>query len=107
MAVLFALPAIGFAVLAMREVLEGQVVIGWFTLAPLFGACAVGLWLMRPWGRTMALILALGNTGIATLGFLAAVLGRSNVIGPALFLAFNAAIAFALSRPAFSLPSEL
>ncbi len=107
MALVFAVPALMLAASAVMGLTRGRVVVVAFALAPVFAACAVGLWLMRAWGRSLALIVALGNCGVATLSLLAAILEQGRSVGPALFLALNAAVAYALSRPWFALPQEI
>lgn len=104
MAVIYAIPA---GVLVTLAFSERQALAGSLALAPLFAVCAVGLWRLRAWGRTLALLVAFGNAGVATLGLLGAILSSTPVLGPLLFLLLNGGIVFALSREWFSLPGEI
>lgn len=84
----------------------GEVPIAALFVAPLFGVCAVGLWLVRTWGRSIALVIAIGHGGLATLGVISVMVEGGPVVGPALLLAASVGIAYGLSRPVFTLPEE-
>lgn len=72
----------------------------------LMGGCAVGLWLARAWGRTLALLASLTNAGVGTLMVLAAFFERSSLVVPVIFLGVNTAVAIALTRSWFDIPTR-
>ena len=106
MAAVFALPGAGLFAAAIAGLLRRDVLIGPLAAAPLFAVVALGLWMRRGWGRTLAILVALANAGLAALALVATIAGGASPVGPALFAAVNAGIAVALSRPAFTLPGE-
>lgn len=76
-----------------------------FTL--LTGAATVGLWRRRRWGRSLALVIALGNIGLGTLALLAVILSRTgDMIGPSVLLVVSLILAYVLSRRVFNFPDE-
>lgn len=75
-------------------------------LLPILALCAVGLWMVRPWGRSIALVIAVGLAGLGGLSLVAAIVAEAPVVGPAVLCAVSVAVAYLLSRPVFTLPSE-
>lgn len=96
---------VGF--LFARALTEREIRSGLLTYGLITGAATVGLWLRHRWGRSVALVFALGNAGLGTLSLLSVMLARRGpLIGPAILLAASVVLAWALSRPVFSLPDE-
>ncbi|HVL82034.1 MAG TPA: hypothetical protein VM840_10645 [Actinomycetota bacterium] len=106
MAVLFVLPALVVVAWGVVGLRDGRVEVGALMLAPVYVACAAGLWAVRRWGRTLALVVSLTNLALATLTVLSAILAGAVPTGGLAFAALNLAIAYALTRPAFALPGE-
>lgn len=76
-------------------------------LVPILGLCAAGLWMVRSWGRSIALIIAVGLAGLGALSLVAALVApEASPVGPAVLCAVSVAVAYLLSRPVFTLPSE-
>lgn len=76
-------------------------------LVPILGFCAAGLWMVRSWGRSIALIIAVGLAGLGALSLVAALVAPgASPAGPAVLCAVSVAVAYLLSRPVFTLPSE-
>jgi uncharacterized membrane protein (DUF2068 family) len=105
--VLFGAVTIFIAVLFARALGEREIRSGLATYGLMTGATAVGLWLRRRWGRNLALLIALGNIGLGTLGVLAVILSRrGDALGPALLVVTSLALAYALSRRVFNFSDE-
>jgi len=95
------------AVLFARSLGEREIRSGLFTYGLLTGAAAVGLWRRSRWGRSLALVIALGNVGLGALALLAVIISRrGDVLGPSVLLAVSLALAYALSRRVFNFPHE-
>lgn len=76
-------------------------------LIPILALCAAGLWMVRSWGRSIALIIAVGLAGLGALSLIAALVAPgASPVGPAILCAVSVAVAYLLSRPVFTLPSE-
>lgn len=72
-------------------------------LALITGAAAVGLLRVRSWGRGIALFVALGYSGLATVALLAAIVsGRGGKIVPAVMLIASMVVGYLLGRPTFN-----
>ena len=96
------------SVLFVRALGEREIRTGLFTYGALCVASAVGLWRVRRWGRSLALVMAIGNAGLGTLALLAVLISqRGSYAGPALLLVVAVTIAYLLSRPAFTLPEDM
>lgn len=72
----------------------------------LMGISAAGLWLVRSWGRSMALIVAVGNAGVGGLALLAAIVAGSFDAGSAILFIASIAVAYTLTTAPFTLPRE-
>lgn len=93
--------------LFVRALGENEIRSGLFTYALLTGAAAVGLWRVRRWGRSVALVIAMGNIGLGTLALMAVLLSQEGgIAGPAALLGSNLVLAYALSRDVFTLEDE-
>lgn len=89
--------AVGFArALARRDLRTGLL----FTML-LTGLAAAGLWMREPWGRSLALIVAVANGGLGALLVLSAIAGRDGLVVPVAFLGLNVIVAIVLSRSWF------
>lgn len=76
-------------------------------LIPILGLCAAGLWMVRSWGRSIALVIAVGLAGLGALSLVAALVAPgASPVGPGILCALSVAVAYLLSRPLFTLPSE-
>ena len=107
MAVLFAAVTVFIGVLFVRALGEREIRSGLATFALLSAATAIGLWRVRRWGRSLALLMALGNAGLGTLSLFAVLIARRGpLLGPAILLAASVVLAYALSRSVFELPVD-
>jgi uncharacterized membrane protein (DUF2068 family) len=103
----FAGGAVFIGVLFIRALFEREIRSGLFTYAAMCVATAIGLWRVRRWGRNLALIVTMGNLGLAVMTLLAVIMAREGpVVGPTILLAISLALSYWLSRPAFNLPYE-
>ena len=94
-------------VLFVRALGEREIRSGLLTYGLLTGAAAVGLWLVRRWGRSVALIIAMGNAGLGALALMAVLISRrGDVVGPSVLLVASVAMAWLLARGVFDLPDE-
>lgn len=99
--------AVFVAVLFVRALSEQEVRSGLFTYFAMCVATSIGLWRVRRWGRSLAIIVSIGNIGLATLTLLAVLMsGRGPLVGPAVLLVASLALSYALFRPAFTLPDD-
>ncbi len=106
-AVVFALITVYPLVLFVRGLTEQQVRTGALLYASVTGTITVGLRFYKGWARVLALLFALTNAGLATLALLAVMLdGRGSPVGPAVALMINVGLAWAFTRPVFTLPHE-
>jgi uncharacterized membrane protein (DUF2068 family) len=104
---LFAAGTVFVAALFVRSLGEREIRSGLLTYGLLTGAAAVGLWRRRRWGRSVALVIALGNIGLGTLALLAVILSRKgDVFGPGVLLVVSIVLAYGLSRRVFNFPDE-
>ncbi|HVE93242.1 MAG TPA: hypothetical protein VNE62_13225 [Actinomycetota bacterium] len=107
LAAVFAVPSAAFFAMAATGLGRREVQTTSLFYALLFGACAAGLWTATRWGRTLALLVSLGNAGVATLGLLATLVSsRALAAGPAALLVISGALAYLLTRRWFALPGE-
>jgi uncharacterized membrane protein (DUF2068 family) len=104
MALLFALGtaaivgAFVFEIVHKHQVRTGLLMYGMFT-----GAAAYGLWRLRAWGRTMALVVALGNAGLGSLVLLSALVShQGSKLVAGILLVTNVALGYVLGLPVFS-----
>lgn len=108
---LMALPFVGAAVF-LAGIFAGALAARTFRsgvafLIPILGLCAAGLWMARSWGRSIALVIAVGLAGLGALSLVAALVAPgASPVGPAVLCALSVAVAYLLSRPLFTLPSE-
>lgn len=103
-AALFAAATVFIAVLFARALGEREIRSGLLTYGLLTGTAAVGLWRVRRWGRSLGLLIAMGNIGLGTLALLAVIMSRrGNALGPALLLVTSVGLAYALSQRVFNL----
>lgn len=72
----------------------------------LMGTSAVGLWRVRSWGRSIGLIVAIGNAGIGALALVASMVSGEFHLGSALLLAASMGVAYGLSTQPFTLPTD-
>lgn len=108
LAAVFAVVAAYAAALFVSRLGEEEIRSGVLLIAFFAATAAVGLWRLRRWGRSLALLVALANAGLGALALLAAILDqRSATVGPALFFAANAGLAYALTRRLFGLPDDV
>lgn len=106
-AALFAAVAGFVGVLFVRALGEREIRTGLLTYGVLCAAAAVGLWRVRRWGRSLAIVMAMGNAGLGTLSLLAVLIARRGpYLGPAILLAASLVLAYVLSRPVFTLPED-
>jgi uncharacterized membrane protein (DUF2068 family) len=104
----FAAVTIFVAVLFVRALGEREIRTGLFTYAALCAATAIGLWRVRRWGRSLALLMALGNAGLGTMSLLAVLIARRGpLLGPGTLLVASVGVAYLLSRSAFALPVDM
>jgi hypothetical protein len=88
--------------LAAREVRTGLLLYIFFT-----AAAAIGLALVRAWGRAFGLIVAIGNAGLGALSLLAVILsGDGRALGPAALTVVSIVLAYTLTLRVFTLPGE-
>ncbi len=107
MSVLFAAVAIFVGVLFVRALGEKEIRTGLLTYGLLCAATAVGMFRLRRWGRSLALVMAMGNAGLGTLSLLAVVIARRGpYLGPTILLVVSVVLAYVLSRPVFTLPED-
>ena len=107
MAVLFGAGTVFVAVLFVRALGEREIRSGLATYGLLTGAAAVGLWRRRRWGRSLALVIAIGNIGLGALALLAVVISRrGDVFGPGVLLVVSLALGYGLSRSVFNFSHE-
>jgi uncharacterized membrane protein (DUF2068 family) len=107
-AALFTAATAFFAALVVYEIQRrhefrsGLLTYGVFT-----GAAALGLYRLKAWGRSVALLIALGSAGLGTLVLLSTILEQKGpVLSPSALLIASIAVAYWLSRPSFVLPHE-
>jgi hypothetical protein len=80
---------------------------GLFTYGVFTTATVVGLYRRKRWGRSLALVVAMGNFGIGTLVLLSAIMSRQGpIVGPVVLLAISTLAAYVLSRPMFNFTDE-
>ena len=108
MALLFAL---GTAVVAALFVYElehrHQIRSGLLMYASFTGATAYGMWMMRRWGRALALVVALGNAGLGSLVLLSAlVTHQGSKVLPATVLGTSVVLGYLLGLRVFTLPND-
>ena len=104
----FAAVAIFTAILFVRALGDDEIRSGLFTYGLFAAAIAVGLWRMTRWGRSLALIMAIGNAGLGALSLLAVVLAeRGDAVGPGVLLLLSLGAGYALSRSVFDLPQDI
>jgi hypothetical protein len=70
------------------------------------GVCAYGLWTTAAWGRNLGIVLALANGGVGALTLLNAIVFKTSPLAPAVVFAVSVSIAYALTRPWFTLPGD-
>lgn len=102
-AVLFAGVTVFVGVLFVRALGEREFRSGLLTYGIITAVATVGLWRRRGWGRSIALIFAVANTGLGALALLSVILAREgSFVGPVILLTASIAFGYALSRPIFS-----
>src|SRR5438105_2919335 len=108
MAVLFALATAVVAALFVYELEHRhQIRSGLLVEASFTGATAYGMWRMRPWGRALALVVALGNAGLGSLVLLSALAThQGSKLLPAVLLGTNIVLGYFLGLRVFTLPNE-
>lgn len=99
-ATLYLLTAFAWA-LSQRQIRSGVA-----SYAIVTAICAVGLLRMTTWARTLALVAALGITGIGVLSVLAAVFLDGNAVGPLVMVGVGVVSTVWLARPALALPGD-
>ena len=106
-AVLFAAATVFVIVLFVRDLGEQKIRTGLLTYALFTGAAAVGMWLIKRWGRSIALVVAIGNTGLGGLALLAVLMSRrGEILGPAVLLGASLVLSYFLGRPIFTLDDD-
>ncbi len=88
--------------LGEHEIRSGLAMYGTFT-----GAAAFGLWRRQRWGRSLALVIAMGNIGLGGLSLLSVIMSRRGpVAAPAILLGASLVLGYVVSRPVFSFDDE-
>jgi hypothetical protein len=94
--------AAGTAVLAGLFVWEivhrHQIRTGILLIALISGAAAYGLWMLRSWGRGVALFVALAMTGVGAVTLLTSVTAHKGKVVPAILLAASMAVGYVLGK---------
>jgi hypothetical protein len=100
--VLFAAITVFVGVLFVRALEREEIRSGLATYGLITAAAAFGLWRRRRWGRSVALLFALGNAGLGALSLLSVIIARRGpLLGPSILLVASVALAYVLSRPVF------
>ena len=68
---LFAAVTVFILVLFVRALTEKEIRTGLFTFAVFTAVTAIGMWRIKRWGRSLALVVAIGNVGLGALALLA------------------------------------
>jgi uncharacterized membrane protein (DUF2068 family) len=97
---LFAAATVFFAGLFVYLLLEKQEIrTGVATYGLLTAIAALGLWRLRSWGRSLALLITLMSAGLGTLTLLSVLFAREgSVIVPAIVLVASVAASYWISR---------
>jgi uncharacterized membrane protein (DUF2068 family) len=108
MGVLFALGTLVVGALFVYELEHRhQIRSGLLMYASFTGATAYGMWMMRRWGRALALVVALGNAGLGTLTLLSTLAThQGSKVLPAALLGTNVVLGYLLGLRVFTLPDE-
>src|SRR5439155_1832339 len=96
MAGLFAATTVFVLVLFVRALdLHHDIRTGLFTYAIFTGAATIGLWRVQRWGRSVALVIALGNAGLGALATLSWLVSRrGQLVGPLVLLVTSSLLAY-------------
>ena len=88
---MFTAATVFFVALFVYElVAKDEIRTGVATYALLTGAGSVGLWRMRTWGRSLALLVTLATAGLGTLTLLSVIISRDgSPIVPSIVLAWR------------------
>ncbi len=104
---LFAAVTVFILVLFVRALTEKEIRTGLFTFAIFTAATAIGMWRIRRWGRSLALVVAIGNVGLGALALLAVVMSKEgDLLGPAILLGASLVLGFVLGRPIFTVEDD-
>lgn len=94
-------------VLFLSALSAGEVRSGLFTYAIFCFAAAWGLWRVKRWGRSVALVLAMGNIGLGGLVLVSVLISNEgDAVIPSVLLGSNVVLGYVLSRPIFDLPAD-
>jgi hypothetical protein len=92
----------GTAVLAGLFVWEivhrHQIRSGILLIALLTGAAAYGLWMLRSWGRGVALFVALAMTGVGAVALFTSIASHKGKVVPAILLGSSMAVGYVLGK---------
>jgi hypothetical protein len=104
---LFAAVTVFIVVLFVRALTEKEIRTGLLTFAIFTAATTIGMWRIRRWGRSLALVVAIGNVGLGALALLAVLISREGGwIGPAILLVTSLGLGYVLGRPIFNLDDD-
>ena len=104
---LFAAVTVFILVLFVRALTEKEIRTGLFTFAVFTAVTAIGMWRIKRWGRSLALVVAIGNVGLGALALLAVLMSREgDWIGPAILLVASLGLGYLLGRPIFNLDDD-
>ena len=104
---LFGAVTVFILVLFVRALTQKEIRTGLLTFAIFTAATAIGMWRIRRWGRSLALVVAVGNVGLGALALLAVLMSKQgNVLGPAILLGASLVLGYALGRPIFTLEND-
>lgn len=106
MAVPYAGAAIFYGTVFVANLADGEIRSGLLLFVLFVVAAAIGLAAVQRWGRSLALIVAIGTAGIGALSLLASILGEGSALGPAVLLGVSVALAYLLTLGVFTLPEE-
>ena len=103
--VLYAATTIFFAVLFVRALGRHEIRSGAFSYGLFTAITAVGLWMQRAWGRSIALVIALGTSALGAFAVLSSVIAhQGRLIGPMIVFLVSTLLTYLLSLPIFNPP---
>ncbi len=104
---LFAAVTLFILFLFIRALTEKEIRTGLFTFAIFTAATTIGMWRIRRWGRSLALVVAVGNVGLGALALVAVLTSNEGGwIGPAILLVASLGLGYMLGRPIFNLDDD-
>lgn len=107
MSALFAAVTVFIVVLFVRALTEKEIRTGLLTFAIFTAATTIGMWRIKRWGRSLGLVVAIGNVGLGALALLAVLMSKEgDWIGPAVLLVASLGLGYLLGRPIFNLDDD-